>query len=234
MWNGTYLQIPKHILPYTLNHLWIIFSEYLPSTSWSSDVESTDMTGQLYITPVFDSLHKHLSIQAHSISTIQTFIADTPLCIWNWAPAFGFLFLKKRIIEDILFSWVWIQSNCRCIALKCIYIYREVHICMCANMHICTYVHTYMRSVVQSCLTLWGPMDLAHPSPLFMEFFQASILERGAISFSRGSSWPRDQICISCIGRQILYHQCQLGSPVYIYIQIYILNIEKLLPFLAI
>ena len=28
----------------------------------------------------------------------------------------------------------------------------------------------------------------------------------GCISFSRGSSWPRDQTHVSCIGRQILYH----------------------------
>ena len=34
----------------------------------------------------------------------------------------------------------------------------------------------------------------------------ARILERVAISFSRGSSQPRDQTGISCTGRQILYH----------------------------
>ena len=39
--------------------------------------------------------------------------------------------------------------------------------------------------------------------------FQARILDWVAISYSRGSSWPRDwtQVSsISCIGRQILYH----------------------------
>ena len=39
--------------------------------------------------------------------------------------------------------------------------------------------------------------------------FQARILKWVAISFSRGSSWPRDWIrvsCISYISRQILYH----------------------------
>jgi len=39
--------------------------------------------------------------------------------------------------------------------------------------------------------------------------FQARILEWMAISSSRGSSQPRDQThisCVSCIGRQILYH----------------------------
>ena len=35
---------------------------------------------------------------------------------------------------------------------------------------------------------------------------QARILEWVTISFSRGSSWPKDWTCISCIGRQILYH----------------------------
>ena len=35
---------------------------------------------------------------------------------------------------------------------------------------------------------------------------QAGILEWVAISSSRGSSWPRDQTCVSFIGRGILYH----------------------------
>ena len=35
---------------------------------------------------------------------------------------------------------------------------------------------------------------------------QARILEEVAISFSKGSSWPRDWTHESCIGRQILYH----------------------------
>ena len=35
---------------------------------------------------------------------------------------------------------------------------------------------------------------------------QARILEWVAISFLRVSSWPGDQTCISCIGRQVLYY----------------------------
>ena len=46
--------------------------------------------------------------------------------------------------------------------------------------------------------------------------FQAKILEWVAISYSRESSQPRDQICITCIGRWILYHciiwEAQNGS----------------------
>ena len=36
--------------------------------------------------------------------------------------------------------------------------------------------------------------------------FQARTLEWVAISFSRGSSRPRDQTCVSCTGGRILYH----------------------------
>ena len=49
----------------------------------------------------------------------------------------------------------------------------------------------------------------AHQVPLSMEFFQARTLEWVAISYSRGSFRPRNQTrvsCVSCPGRQILYH----------------------------
>ena len=36
--------------------------------------------------------------------------------------------------------------------------------------------------------------------------FPGRILEWVAIAFSRGSSQPRDQTCISCTGRWVLYH----------------------------
>ena len=46
----------------------------------------------------------------------------------------------------------------------------------------------------------------AYQASLSVEIFQAKILEWVAMPSSRGSSGPRDQICIFCIGRQILYH----------------------------
>ena len=50
---------------------------------------------------------------------------------------------------------------------------------------------------------------------------QRRILEWVAISFSRGSSQARDQTrvsYVSCIGRQVIYHCCHLGSPLQIVI----------------
>ena len=63
--------------------------------------------------------------------------------------------------------------------------------------------------VTQSCPTLHYHMDYSPPGSSVCEILQARILEWVAISFSRGSSWLRDQphvSCVSCLGRQILHH----------------------------
>ena len=50
-------------------------------------------------------------------------------------------------------------------------------------------------------------MDCSLPGSSVHGIFQARVLESVAISFSRGSSQPRDRTCISCIGRfGVLYH----------------------------
>ena len=49
-------------------------------------------------------------------------------------------------------------------------------------------------------------MHSSTPDSSVHEISQERILEWVAISFSRGSSQPRDQTCIFCIGRWILYH----------------------------
>ena len=61
----------------------------------------------------------------------------------------------------------------------------------------------------KSYLTLCHPMNCSLPGFTFHGIFQARILEWVAISYSRGSSQPRDltQVsCFSCSGRWILYH----------------------------
>ena len=49
----------------------------------------------------------------------------------------------------------------------------------------------------QSYLTLCGPMNCGPPGSSTHRIFQASILEWGAVSYSRRSSWPRDWTRIS-------------------------------------
>ena len=58
--------------------------------------------------------------------------------------------------------------------------------------------------VAQSCPTLCDPVDCSPPGSSIHGILQARILEWVAISFSRGSSRPRDGTHVSCIGRWIL------------------------------
>ena len=93
------------------------------------------------------------------------------------------------------------------------------------QLYICTYGETkegvlfYKRYFVTSssafpccCLAtmssfpLWDPMDCRQPGSSVPGISQARILEWVAISFSRGSSQPRNQTHVSCMSRQILYH----------------------------
>ena len=52
--------------------------------------------------------------------------------------------------------------------------------------------------VVKLCPTLCDLMDCSPPGSSVREISQARILEWVAISFSRGSSWPRGQTQVSC------------------------------------
>ena len=55
------------------------------------------------------------------------------------------------------------------------------------------------KEVAWSCLTLCDPTDCSLPGSSVHGIFQARVLEWVAISFSRGSSRPRDWTCVSCI-----------------------------------
>ena len=59
--------------------------------------------------------------------------------------------------------------------------------------------YVQFSSVAQSCLTLWDPIDSSPPGSFLPEFLQERILQWVAISFSRESSQPRDQIQVSRI-----------------------------------
>ena len=54
-------------------------------------------------------------------------------------------------------------------------------------------VFSRLSEVAQSCPTLCDPTDCSLPGSSVHGIFQAIVLEWLAISFSRGSSWPRDR-----------------------------------------
>ena len=56
-----------------------------------------------------------------------------------------------------------------------------------------------LYSVAQSCLTLCDPMDCSLPGSSGHEILQIRLLEWDAISYSRGSSRPKDRMHISWV-----------------------------------
>ena len=73
----------------------------------------------------------------------------------------------------------------------CIYYY------MCTHTYIC--IHTYGVLVSKSCPTLCDAMDCSPAGSSVHGILQARILEWVSISFSRGSSQPRNWTWVSCI-----------------------------------
>ena len=70
-----------------------------------------------------------------------------------------------------------------------------------ATMHACILS-------LQSCPTLYDPVDCSPIGSPVCGILQARILEWVVIPFSRGSSQPESQTSVSsvsCIGRQVLY-----------------------------
>ena len=79
------------------------------------------------------------------------------------------------------------------------------------------------REVTQSYLTLCDPRGCSLPVSSVHGIFQARVLEWVAISFSRGSSWPRDRTQVSHIaGRRFIVWANREATYSYMYIPIYI------------
>ena len=77
----------------------------------------------------------------------------------------------------------------------------------------CMYI-LKISEVAQSYPTLCNPMNCSLPGSSIHGMFQARVLEWVAISFSRGSSWPRDSNPGLPHCRQTLYPLSHKGSPI--------------------
>ena len=78
------------------------------------------------------------------------------------------------------------------------------------------YIHMKVKMlVIQLCWTLADPMNCSPPDSPIHGILQTKILEWVAISFSRGSSWSRDQTQVSCIAGRF-FTVWAMGFPSYI------------------
>ena len=98
--------------------------------------------------------------------------------------------------------------------------YEKEYIYVCVCIHICLShfaVHqklaqhwksTARAKSLQSCQTLWDPMDCSLPGSSVHAILQIRILHWVAMPSFRGSSRPRDRThvsYVSCIGRQAIF-----------------------------
>ena len=75
----------------------------------------------------------------------------------------------------------------------------KLHFSVLSQVCVCVCVCVCARACGQSYPTLYDPMDCSPPSSSIHGIIWARILQWVAISFSRGSSQPRNQTCFSCI-----------------------------------
>ena len=104
--------------------------------------------------------------------------------------------------------WVWANSGRQWRAgklgmLQSMALQKSDMICWLNSNNIqplCNFLFLWSEGeVAQSCLILCDPMDCSLPGSSIHGIFQARVLEWGAISFSRGSSSPKDQTRVSHI-----------------------------------
>ena len=88
------------------------------------------------------------------------------------------------------------------------------------NYSVCLLV--MCAKLLQSCPILCNPVDCSPPGSVH-RILQERMLEWVTTPSSRGSSQPRDQICVSyiCIGRLVLYHLHHLGSLLLVIVCVY-------------
>ena len=82
-----------------------------------------------------------------------------------------------------------------------------------------SYIVLCCAKSLQSCLTLWDPIDCCPPDSSVQGSLQARLREWLSKSSSRRSSWSGNRThlsCVSCIGRQILYQWATWEAPSYI------------------
>ena len=87
-------------------------------------------------------------------------------------------------------------------------------------MHVCSHA-----KLSQSCLTLCDPMDCSPCTPLSIGFSKQEYWSGLPCPPPRESSRLRDGTClsyVSCINRQLPYHQRHLGSPMTLWMTIII------------
>ena len=176
-----------------------------PPKSWYVYIQKD--TGHV----VRDTHYTHTLMKEHPFYTVYCTLLQNIFHIWQDAKLISSSFQLRLTLADF-FIHHWKGSFKRQLLVEIGHNKKPGRLtCMMSTLPIfpsCNGMHT------QSCLTLCDPSDCSTPDSSIHRIFQARILEWVVISYSKGSSQPSNQSCISstsCTGRWILYHWSHLG-----------------------
>ena len=133
--------------------------------------------------------------------TIFLFPFDISLSIMPYKSIHASMLLQMAKCDYLIFMW----HSTSPLFIICCWIQVASHVLAIVN----NAVNINMNIVIVAAAKWWtlcDPMDCSSPGSSAHGISQSRILEWLAISFSRGSSQPRGRTCVSCIGRQVLYH----------------------------
>ena len=118
------------------------------------------------------------------------------------------LYVEITYLKQIVRKWCLLYGQWTAVHITVTSLPIE-HILMCLSSHSksihvrfliceCLSLPVHAQSL-QSCPPLWNPMDCSLPVSSIHRIFQAKILGWVTMLSYMGSSWPRDQIHVSCI-----------------------------------
>ena len=137
-----------------------------------------------------------ISVQSCQILTIQfpTYLSKPCFLLHLCSKVTRYILNFSQSAQSLFYTIL--HMKCRKLATM------QVHLHPCPS---CTVVIIIISEVAHSCLTLGDPMDCSPPGSSVHGILQERILEWVAISFSRGSSQPRDRTWVSCtVGRRFI------------------------------
>ena len=113
--------------------------------------------------------------------------------------------LRSKVLHYSIGSCVQVLMNsdvCAYFFICIVFILNQKFIQFLWKLHEIWQIYSYFACLcamsLQSCPTLCSPMNFSLPGSSVHVILQARMLEKVAIPFFRGSSWPRDQTWISC------------------------------------
>ena len=117
------------------------------------------------------------------MSSVSSCISPLVLAVWAPLPSIVWVSSENRVLWGCIETGVWTSTE-----IGAVWIWVRV-----------STGRNVGRNIAQSCPTLCDPVDCSLPGSSVHGIFQAIVLEWIAISFSSGSSQPRDWTQVSCI-----------------------------------